>query len=79
MSIDFNLKIVIKSKFGTLSIKLAINCVGVKTFERSEWKLTNVRMLKFHIRLCPNAQQVPTTNEARGGERERTSKDVNDL
>ena len=29
-----------------------INCVGVQTFEHSELKFTNVRMLKFHIRLC---------------------------
>ena len=29
-----------------------INCVGVQIFEHSELKFTNVRMLKFHIRLC---------------------------
>ena len=28
-----------------------INCVGVQTFEHLELKFTNVRMLKFHIRL----------------------------
>ena len=42
---DFNLKIVIKSKFGTLSKELGykpINCMGVQTFEHSQLKLTNV-------------------------------------
>ena len=33
-----------------------INCVGVQTFEHSELKFTNVRMLKFHIRLCSSCQ-----------------------
>ena len=60
LSIDFNLKIVIKSKFHTLSKKLGYkthyNCVGVQTFEHSELKITNVRMLKFHICLCPSVK-----------------------
>ena len=45
LSIDFNLKIIIKSKFRALSKKLGyktINCVGVQTFEHSELKITNV-------------------------------------
>ena len=28
--------------------------MGVETFEHSELKFKNVRMLKFHIRLCTN-------------------------
>ena len=59
---DFNLKIVIKSKFSTLSkswdIK-PINCVGVQTFEHSELKFTNVRMLKFHA-ITNNKRRVVT-------------------
>ena len=30
----------------------SINCVGVQMFKPSELKITNIRMLKFHIRLC---------------------------
>ena len=30
----------------------SINCVGVQMLEHSELKITHIRMLKFHIRLC---------------------------
>ena len=47
LSIDFNLKIIIKSKFRTLSKKLGyktINCVGVQTFGIENHKCSNVEI-----------------------------------
>ena len=40
-----------------------INCVGVQTFEHSELKFTNVRMLKFHIRLCLNYNMLTACDD----------------
>ena len=54
LSIDFNLKIIIKSKFRTLSKSWVTKPLIVWVFKHSELKITNVRMLKFHIRLCPS-------------------------
>ena len=53
--LTFNLKISLKVNLVTYQKSLdtePIKCVGVQIFENSELKFTNVRMLKFHIRLC---------------------------